>query len=87
MRNARAPALAKGKNGIFQSSVLVCRVYEPVSVSVSLSVTKRIISYIFELTIIFKTWFKNKKTIHHAIKLTQSAWLKPWIGLNTDFRK
>ena len=25
--------------------------------------------------------------MHHAIKLTQSAWLKPWIGLNTDFRK
>ena len=25
--------------------------------------------------------------MHRAIKLTQSAWLKPWIGLNTDFRK
>ena len=25
--------------------------------------------------------------MHDAIKFTQSAWLKPWIGLNTDFRK
>ena len=47
--------------------------------------TKRIIFHILKLTIIFKTW--NKKTMHRAIKLTQFAWLKPWIGLNTDFRK
>ena len=47
--------------------------------------TKMIILHILKLTIIFKTW--NKKTMHRAIKLTQFAWLKPWIGLNTDFRK
>ena len=48
--------------------------------------TKRIISNTLNLQL-FKTWFENKKTMHDAIKFTQSAWLKPWIGLNTDFRK
>ena len=25
--------------------------------------------------------------MHRANKFTQSDWLNPWIGLNTDFRK
>ena len=72
--------------GFNQKGIIVLNFVEHLTTKrIILHILKLIILHILKLTIIFKTW--NKKTMHRAIKLTQFAWLKPWIGLNTDFRK